>query len=469
MISGNYAHGVFVAGGSSIGDVIQGNYIGTDASGLAAVPNAFDGIQVNYSANRAIIGGVNPGEGNVISGNGGSGIAILGSNYFTPVPTYHAIQGNLIGLDATGSARLGNGDNGMYVETGSNTVGGPAGLGRNVVSGNRRYGVIFQTASATQNVVQGNYIGTDAAGTVGIGNGITGAALFYGATGNTIGGANPGDGNLLSGNGFYGGGLLGRRQRDPGQLRRHRRLGLGAIGNTLDGIQAKYGASNNTIGGAAPGSGNLIAFNLGNGVGLPLAGTGNAILGNAIRDNAKLGIDLGDDGVTANDPGDGDLGPNNLQNYPVLSAAERHGDRVIFRGTLDSTPNASFTLQFFANDAADPSGFGEGARLVGQATVTTDASGNATFEVTLQTGAHPGAFFTATATHGAGNTSEFSAAAELTKKTGNDAAPARVPGPAGAGQGEPVAALIAGPPDQSPQGETAGDATRARTGKSRRP
>jgi hypothetical protein len=421
LISGNYAFGIFVAGGTSVGNVIQGNYIGVNADGLVAVPNTYDGIQINYEANHTVIGGVQPGEGNVISGNGGSGIAILGSNYYTPIPTYDSILGNLVGLDATGSAKLGNGDNGMYIETGSNTVGGPAGEGRNVVSGNSRYGVILQTASATQNLVLGNYIGTDAAGATGIGNGITGAALFYGATGNTIGGTNPGDGNLLSGNGFYGSEAYSADGNAIlGNFVGTDATGLQAIGNTLDGIQAKYGASNNTIGGTTPGAGNLIAFNLGNGVGLPFAGTGNSILGNLIHDNGKLGIDLGDDGVTPNDSGDGDQGPNNLQNFPVLTTAERHGNRVVFQGVIHSTPDTTVTLQFFANDDADPSGFGEGARFVGQVTVITDASGDAIFEVTFKTGTHPGAYFTATATDAEGSTSEFSAAVALTKHTGHD-------------------------------------------------
>src|SRR5439155_1349078 len=154
-----------------------------------------------------------------------------------------------------------------------------------------------------------------------------------------------------------------------------------------------------------------IAFNLGAGVVVQGVGaTGNPIRGNAIYSNGALGIDLGGDGVTPNDAGDADNGPNRLQNFPVLSGALAAGGTTRVAGTLNSLANTTFALDFYASAAADPSGFGEGARYLGSAQVTTDDSGNASFEVTLAAPTTPGEVVTATATDPANNTSEFSQA-----------------------------------------------------------
>ena len=154
------------------------------------------------------------------------------------------------------------------------------------------------------------------------------------------------------------------------------------------------------------------------------ASTGNAILSNAIFANLPatggpspgLGIDLATfpeifgqvDGVTPDDPGDGDTGGNNLQNFPVLTSSFTGGAIVTAAGTLNSTPSTSFRLEFFANSVADPSGHGEGETFVGSATVTTDASGDASFKATFSASVPAGQFITATATDRDNNTSEFS-------------------------------------------------------------
>ena len=135
----------------------------------------------------------------------------------------------------------------------------------------------------------------------------------------------------------------------------------------------------------------------------------NAILANSIVSNAGLGIDLGNDGVTLDTSGGPHTGPDHLQNFPVLTSAVVVGGTTTIAGTLNSTPLTNFIIQFFANAAADPSGFGEGQQYLGQTKVTSDGSGNARFSVTLSTPPLVGQFFTATATDDpAGNTSEFS-------------------------------------------------------------
>src|SRR5262249_18403031 len=155
--------------------------------------------------------------------------------------------------------------------------------------------------------------------------------------------------------------------------------------------------ASNVIGGLDAGAGNTIAYNRGSGVAIDNPNA--AFLSNAIFDNAGLGIDLllnfgAGRGVTPNDPGDSDGGGsgifpgavgNDQRNFPILTAVSVSGGGTTITGTLNSLPNSSFLLQFFANLEADPSGFGEGKRLLGSATVTTDGSGNASFTIAIPT------------------------------------------------------------------------------------
>jgi hypothetical protein len=175
------------------------------------------------------------------------------------------------------------------------------------------------------------------------------------------------------------------------------------------------GASNTVVGGIEAGQLNAIAHNGSDGVVIfnPPA-TGNRIRGNSIHSNGGLGIDLHNDGVTLNDvpevgPPDTDGGANGLQNFPVLGSAVTVSGSTTISGSLSSTPNTTFTIDFYASAACDPSGHGEGATHIGSQTVTTDGSGQATIDVTLGVGLTPGTAVTATATDAAGNTSEFSA------------------------------------------------------------
>jgi len=130
-------------------------------------------------------------------------------------------------------------------------------------------------------------------------------------------------------------------------------------------------------------------------------------------ENGALGIDLGADGVTLNTPGGPHTGPNDFQNYPVLSATFA-GPTLNILGTLNITPSTTFFIDVYANPVADPSGHGQGEYYLGPIIVNTDASGNASFNANLAAGAIPGGVLpagwaiSATATDPAGNTSEFS-------------------------------------------------------------
>jgi hypothetical protein len=193
VISGNKGHGVLILGGSG-SNTIQGNFIGTNAAGDARRPNNLDGVRISASPNN-LIGGTTAGARNVISGNDQQGVYILNNT-----ATNNVVAGNYIGTNAAGTASVFNGDNGVRVEFSQNTVGGTTPAARNVISGNRSYGVSVESGQSS--VVQGNYIGTNADGTGDVQN-LSGGVRDRG-TGTLIGGLTPtpgaAPGNLISGN-----------------------------------------------------------------------------------------------------------------------------------------------------------------------------------------------------------------------------------------------------------------------------
>jgi hypothetical protein len=202
VISGNIHEGIH--SNSSSNQTIQGNYIGTNASGTAAISNGFLGVNLFTggapSANN-LIGGSVPGAGNLISGNVASGIGIGGNG-----SDHNIIQGNRIGTDASGTTSIGNSGGGIGIGTAGNLIGGTSTGARNVISGNGNAGVIIYGDTATGNLVQGNFIGTNAIGSGAIlnNNPNFGGLLLVGAPNNMIGGSAPGAGNLISGNGDFG-------------------------------------------------------------------------------------------------------------------------------------------------------------------------------------------------------------------------------------------------------------------------
>ena len=388
---------------------IEGNFIGTNATGTAGQGNGDSGVLINAGSGH-VIGGTVAAARNVISANVGSGVQVL-----LGPSTNHQVQGNLIGTDVTGMFGLGNTSDGveMLSITGSNvancTVGGTTAGAANVISANLGVGVQFITVG-TSNLVQGNLIGTDATGSSDLGNGSSGVAINE-ANDCTVGGTVAGAGNLISGNGSNGVRInapTATSNRVQGNRIGTRADGVTQLQNSSSGVLILNSASNNSIGGAA-GAGNVIAFNQGAGV-MVNSGTGNAIQSNSIFSNVGLGIDLGPSGVTPNDGGDGDAGANNLQNFPVLTSANgAAGGGVNIQGTLNSNANTTFTLEFFSNPACDASGNGEGRTFLGSGSATTNGAGNAAFNVTLASSATSGESITATATSVAGDTSEFSA------------------------------------------------------------
>jgi hypothetical protein len=416
VVSGNDNCGIVIGSDGSTGDVIQGNLIGTDATGTTGLGNAFQGIYVGNwyydgthygSASKATIGGTALGAGNLISDNGDRGVWIAGLGANDDV-----VQGNRIGTDITGTFAIGNHWDGVNLSDGAafNTVGGTTPGSGNLLSGNLSGASIYGGTSG--NTIEGNLIGTDATGTKAIANIIFG--IYISGSNNTIGGTAAGTGNVISGNnsdGIYVENASGVAIQ--GNLIGTDAAGTSALGNQGAGVRVLNSASNNTIGGTDAGAGNAIAFNAGSGVAVGSSpsdpSAGNAILSNAIFANGGLGIDLGNDGVTLNTPGTHSGTPNQLQSFPVLTSATGTPTDTTIAGALNSTPFTTFTIQFFSNPTADPSGYGQGQTYLGSTTVTTDVNGDVSFSWTVPVAIPAGQVISATATDPSGNTSEFSA------------------------------------------------------------
>lgn len=465
VISGNGtanpagANGVVITaqgGGAANNNIVSGNYIGTNAAGNAAIANNADGVLINDGGSGTLtgntiggttgvtVGGACTGACNLLSGNraNGAGLWHVGAHH-------NNVKGNYIGTNAAGTAAVANKDIGFESqESPDNTIGGTTAAERNIISGNLGAGIFLDGDAATGNVMQGNYIGTNAAGTAAIPNVKMGIGIGYttgilpahhqvigGTTGTTPGGACTGACNLISGNGQNG--IL---MEGPGSNIIHgnyigtNSAGTGNIKNTLDGIGI-VNTSNNAIGNGTANGRNVISANgdngiiitggggnriegnylgkasdggsLGNaGAGIMMAGGNDtAILGNGIGYNVKLGIDLGYNNVSANDTNDGDGGPNRTQNFPNLFGAitkDISGTPATkIGGHFNSTPNGAYRLEFFSSSSCNagvPFNYGEGHDYIGASDVTTDQFGNTAFGFTPSSTVAGQQYITATAT-----------------------------------------------------------------------
>jgi CSLREA domain-containing protein len=264
-------------------------------------------------------------------------------------------------------------------------------------------GIVLGGSSGPGNRIEGNFIGTNPAGTAPEGNaGGGGGGVVVEGDGNVIGGTSRAARNLISDNG-NGGVFLDSASNDVlGNLIGTDRTGIKELGNSGSGI--KVFSSDNAI------SGNTIAFSRLDGVSILLLGaTGNEVGDNSIFANEDLGIDLGDDGQTTNDPSDTDAGANGLQNHPEISSATTPASgATTVQWSFDSagSPAAqqTYTVRFFSN----PADTGEGKTLVDTRTIIDDSTGPQFLTSTLARSVPAGQSITATATDAAGNTSEFS-------------------------------------------------------------
>jgi Ca2+-binding RTX toxin-like protein len=315
VIAGGGTFGIQISAALGPGtrdNVVAGNYVGTNAAGTAAVPNASHGIQIRGGATNNRLGtnadGVNDAvEGNLISGNAGAGVVVTNSG-----TTGNLIAGNVIGLNAAGTAKLANGNSGVVIlsSASNNTIGGLAAAAKNVISGNNLAGVAFQNASTTGNFALGNWIGLNLAGTATIGNGNTGVALIDGSFANTVGGGAAGAGNVIAGNGGLAGVYIGKFGTTVGSNSNvvqgnyigTNPAGTAAMPNVGPGVLIQDGSSSNYIGSNGNGTDDAGEFNVisGNaGAGVVVTGTGtasNTIGGNIIGLNAMSTAAMGNAG-----------------------------------------------------------------------------------------------------------------------------------------------------------------------------
>jgi hypothetical protein len=385
---------------------VTGCFIGTDPAGSTGRGNR-TGIVVS----PLILGGTVVPSAVTIGGSDPALRNLISSNTQDGIVLYSAVDsavlGNYVGTDASGSVALGNGEGVALLFTNGVSVGGSSPGEGNLVSGNTGAGLTVSFAGPGS--VAGNRIGVDAAGTGALPNGV-GIFLANNSGGLVVGGAVAGSGNLVSANASTGIRMI----FSTGTTIAGNRIGVDTAGMPLPNLQSGIsiaGSTNNLIGGGS-GAGNLIAFNGQSGVAVGTSATdtssGNQITGNAIHDNGGLGIDLGSDGPTPNDSGDADAGPNLLQNAPALTAVTAAGASTTIEGTLASLPGTTFRIEFFKSGGCDPSGFGEGAVWIGATDVVTDGAGDASFAASVPLSIALGEVVTATATDPNGNTSEFS-------------------------------------------------------------
>ncbi|WP_374245141.1 DUF4347 domain-containing protein, partial [Zoogloea sp.] len=357
------------------------------------------------------------------SGSGGSTLRGLAINSFNAGDGYgvyiasgsdgNVIEGNIIGLDADGTTAVAITNNfGVYVLSSGNTIGGTTAAARNVLSNNANAGVVLY---GSNNVVVGNYLGTDASGTLVRANGHDGVDVYGGAN-NRVGGTTAGERNIISGNVRNG---IEVSTGQTGTLIQGNYIGTDvtgtlSLGNSYGGVWIGSSTTGVTVGGTTAGAGNVIVNNPTGGFYTDNSTVSVALLGNTFYNNTGLAIDLNFDGVTANDATDADTGPNSLQNFPVISTARTDGSgHVALVGTLASAASSYYRIEFFANAAQDGSGYGEGQRYLGYVNVATNGSGNASFNTLLTASVAAGEYVTATATKSNATYSSFTDTSEF--------------------------------------------------------
>lgn len=441
LISGNYRSGVQILGPGTDDNVVSGNIIGLNNIGGAAVANSESGVILQATTTPTVggpqgnsIGGDTVGERNIISGNHGNGVTLVGVG-----TQANTVSGNYIGLNQAGTLDRGNWSDGVSLEGGAtgNTIGGDAVGERNVISGNDQYGVSLSGSGTDANTIAGNYIGTDPAGAAAIGNWWEGVRFENGPADNVLGGSTADSGNLISGNESRG---VSFDDAGTGNQVAANTIGLDVTGrsplaNDGDGILVFGPATGMTIGGASPDQGNVIGANAGEGI--KLNGTSGVVVrGNFIgvdrgrtvdlgntssgvyAGNGAVDITIGPDNVVLNNDGGGvsistDTNFRNVVTRNMLNL--NHGPQLyvttganggILPPTIASTVLGSVvvsgttctgcTVEVFGNTTAGK----RGEHFLG--TATTDGG---VWTLTLSGLAHP--YLTATATDISLGTSEF--------------------------------------------------------------
>ena len=366
VISAN-DQGVLIGAAGANGNVVKGNYVGTDAAGTAALGNRL-GIVIDRGAEGNVVGGSSPEERNIISSNSGVGVVINGSR--------NVVKGNYIGTDVTGTVSLANRMEGIWLPAGAenNIIGGPSPGDRNLLSGNDLFGVSMSGEGTRGNVVIGNYIGVDATGTAPLKN-LVGVVIDRGAQGNTIGGTGAGEGNLISANNDAGVLIRGLNASSNAVL--GNQIGVDATGSQLlgngNGVWVLESAQGNAIGGPAADEANVIVGSVAFGVLIE----GSETVGNTVRGNSIFSNRI--EAIKNKDGGNAELAP------PTIDSV----------GPVEGSACPNCTVDIYSDSGAEGQ--------VYEGSVVADADGRFSFGASVS-----GPNITATATDASGNTSAFS-------------------------------------------------------------
>jgi hypothetical protein len=419
-------------------NTVEGNYIGVMPDGVTNAQNSI-GISMGRGQGNTI-GGTVPAARNVIVS--ALGVNLMGDNTF--FSEGNEIIGNYVGTNAAGTAPILTFSSfGILTQSFGNDIGGTTAGAGNLVSGTNN-GI---SGAERFTRIQGNFVGTDATGSYAIHNTIgVIVSNINSDEGSMVGGTTPAARNIIGGN-ISRGMILGQTRpccvggNRQGHIIQGNWIGVSASGQALPNVTGiEMLAANALVGGSVPQAANLIAYNYDSAIFGSNPTTTVAIIGNSIHSTslnpaspgtsgAGLGIDLiptaGTWGVTPNDLDDPDSGPNDMQNFPVLTSVTSTGGTTHITGSLNSgyIGGIAFIVEFFANSTCDPLGHGEGKTFLGRTQFGLGGTvHNADFDVTLPVSTPGGSFVTATATRGAehplfnqGNvTSEFSPCIQTT-------------------------------------------------------
>jgi hypothetical protein len=450
LCSGNTQAGINISNGADT-NYVQGNVVGLTKNGNSIKKNGYSGIDIYYSKHN-LIGGNNPAQRNIVSGNGQYDV-------YLHYADSNIVSGNYLGTDTAGNMGFNIYNFGVFIEYAQfNIIGGATPGERNIISGHYNREAIGIRSQGNYNTVIGNYCGTNAAGTAAIPN-FSGVELSIDAANNIIGGTLPGEGNLLSGNSgrgfassstgqgnkltgnFIGTDYTGTQAlpNDYGAIVYAPNLKIGEesgeggniiSGNTADGLVISADSvlvyanfigvdtALNPVGNGGNGvevvkgrhieigkgiasSGNIIANNGGRGVFIGGSDTliKVVVLNNRIYNNIGLGIDInqGGTGVSPNDSLDLDAGFNGLQNFPLVGCINFDGTNTVIDVNLNSRPNRSYYLELVKNDVPNASGYGEGKYIAGHGFAHTGPDGNTSLQFNVP-GDLRAYYFAATAT-----------------------------------------------------------------------
>jgi parallel beta-helix repeat protein len=288
QIVSNGGSGIEIQGANS--NVIRGNYIGVDRTGLFSQANAYNGVAIWKGASQNTIGGTTEGTRNVISGNAQNGVWI--GNGSTAANS-NSVIGNYIGTTADGLGPVNNRFSGISIQDGAHDNF----ISDNLISGNLHNGIYMSGTSTSGNEVLGNIIGPKHHGMDFIGQGQHGIAIVLGASNNFIGDGTPAGRNLISRN-AQDGVLIDGANTSGNQVQGNyistNINGTSALPNLQHGVELTKGAHHNTIGGRRSlGEGNLLSGDGNHGVVIHYGAHHNTVAGNLIGPDATGTFSLG--------------------------------------------------------------------------------------------------------------------------------------------------------------------------------